>query len=180
MALPAPTFSVAALDDLARREGRSLQSLATRLVRDSSEASDLVQDAYERALRRGQKLERTELRPWMTTVIRNLFVDRCRRQRARARALAALRLCRDVLCQEADEETPDWTLITYEDVTAALQKLEAPFRDVFELHARDMSLQQVATALGIPVATAGTRLFRARRKLRVALMTISSERSAGP
>jgi RNA polymerase sigma-70 factor (ECF subfamily) len=180
MALPAATFSVTTLDDIARREGSSLHSFATRLARDSSEASDLVQDAYERALRHGQKLDRSELRPWMTKVIRNLFIDRCRKQQARARALAALRRCRDLLWREPDEETADWSRITYEDVTAALQKLEAPFRDVFELYSRDMSLQQVAAVLGIPVATAGTRLFRARRKLRAALMTVSGGRSPEP
>ena len=52
-----------------------------------------------------------------------------------------------------------------------LQGLEPEFREVFTLHAFERrSYKDIATALDIPQNTVGTRLLRARRKLRVLLL----------
>jgi RNA polymerase sigma-70 factor, ECF subfamily len=67
---------------------------------------------------------------------------------------------------DSDEEPSPSGRITDETLRHAIERLDEPFRCVFELHARRCSLSEIGRALGIPVSTVGTRLFRARRKLR--------------
>ena len=47
-----------------------------------------------------------------------------------------------------------------------MEALQEPFRRVLELHLERASLAEIEVTLQIPPATAGTRLFRARHKLR--------------
>src|SRR6478735_9876949 len=104
---------------------------AMRLARSQSDAWDLVQDTYERALR-GQASFRpgTNLLLWLMTIMYNLFLDRCRKQTREPRAIAI---------DEGDIPNPDayapepWETITSEQVHAAVADLEHPFREVYEL-----------------------------------------------
>jgi DNA-directed RNA polymerase specialized sigma24 family protein len=79
---------------------------------------------------------------------------------------------------EADEPPEAWSRITSEDLATALERLDPPFREVFELHIRNVPLAEMAATLGIPVSTAGTRLFRARKKLRSILTDVDASRRA--
>jgi RNA polymerase sigma-70 factor (ECF subfamily) len=156
-------------EEVARRYGRQLLVAARQLTRDADSACDLLQDAFERALRSERDMSPETLAGWIFTVMRNLFVDGCRRERCLSRGLRALHTSPAETITEPDETLPQSLGITSEDLTLALSQLEAPFRDVFELSARSLSLAEIAAVLGIRTATAGTRLFRARRKLRVLL-----------
>jgi RNA polymerase sigma-70 factor, ECF subfamily len=72
---------------------------------------------------------------------------------------------------------PRWTTIQDEELTLAIDALPEEFRDVFVLHARGKSYQEIADQLGIPRATVGTRLARARKKLRETLGPAAKEGS---
>ncbi|HWN66258.1 MAG TPA: sigma-70 region 4 domain-containing protein, partial [Haliangium sp.] len=68
------------------------------------------------------------------------------------------------------EVEPEWASISHDQVAAALSQLEEPFRRVYELHCLShASYDQIAVLLGIPRNTVGTRLMRARRKVRALL-----------
>jgi RNA polymerase sigma-70 factor, ECF subfamily len=66
------------------------------------------------------------------------------------------------------EYTPcDWEQISNEDVNNAMSRLEQPFSDVLRLrHQEGRSYREISELLAIPEATVGTRLLRARRKVR--------------
>ncbi|HVT08233.1 MAG TPA: RNA polymerase sigma factor [Polyangia bacterium] len=154
---------------VSRYEG-VLYARAMRLVRSRSDALDLLQDTYERALR-GQATFQpgTNLRHWLMTIMYNLFLDRCRRQAREPRALCIDE--HEVASPEADAPEP-WETITDEQIHAALADLERPFREVYELRLLDnCSYDEIADRLTIPRSTVGTRLMRARRKLRETLLT---------
>ena len=143
---------------------------AMRLVRSQSDAWDLVQDTYERALRGQASFQPgTNLRLWLMTILYNLFLDRCRRQAREPRTLAIDE--HEVASPEPYAPEP-WESISHEEVTAALASLEHPFREVYELRLIDnCSYDEIADRLTIPRSTVGTRLMRARHKLRQSLMT---------
>ncbi|HEV3194460.1 MAG TPA: RNA polymerase sigma factor, partial [Polyangiaceae bacterium] len=149
--------------------GRDLLATARRLTRNTDDAHDLVQDTFERALHSHPDLGPQALAAWMFTVMRNLFLDHCRQDNARLRGLRALHACPAWLPLSADETLLPSAHLNAGYLATAISQLEAPFRGVFELSARHLSLSQIGTALGIRVPTAGTRLFRARRKLRAIL-----------
>jgi RNA polymerase sigma-70 factor (ECF subfamily) len=142
---------------------------ATRLTRDSADASDLVQDTVERALRRAQAFRAgSNLRAWLLTILTNLFIDRCRRRDRDSRLDS---VDEDQLAApERDDVVPAWANLGQDEVRAALAELEPAFREPYQLHALEhLSYQEVALRLRIPVATVGTRLSRARQRLRALL-----------
>lgn len=140
-----------------------LQQLALRLTRSPSDAQDLVQDTVERALRSRASFDpRTSLQAWLTVILNNLFLDRCRRRHLQPQSLDGV----DVPTLARDDAEPPWAHLDEADVSAAAQKLPAEFRAVFELHREGLGYQAIAERLGVPRATVGTRLLRARRQLR--------------
>jgi RNA polymerase sigma-70 factor, ECF subfamily len=144
-----------------------LRAIAMRLCGNAADAADLVQDAFERAFRNYDKLEPgTNPRAWVVTILHNMFIDRCRRGRREPRRVAV----DDVALaapEPAAEPDPEWTRLTAEDLRRALDRLEPPFQDIYRMHAiENRSYKEIAATLGIPGATVGTRLLRARDKLR--------------
>lgn len=150
----------------------SLKRLARRLCSGSADAHDLVQDTFERAVRRGIPVKVRSPRAWLATIMHHLFLDRCRAV-ARRPIPAELgnNVSGDVVQLEPEVEDPAWTQITVEDIRDALDKVEPVYRDVYCMHTFEhLSHGQIAQRLSIPRLTVATRLHRARRRLREVLV----------
>jgi len=152
-----------------REHEPALQAVARRLCGNPHDAGDLVQDTLERAIAGFARLPPgARHRSWVMTILRNTFIDRCRRAAARGR--------HDELDDEvmpaslAEPVEPAWVGIDPDRVRAAIGQLGDDFRIVVEMHLVERrSYEEIAAALGIPKATVGTRLLRARKKLRALL-----------
>jgi RNA polymerase sigma-70 factor (ECF subfamily) len=147
-----------------------LRRLAERLCRDRADAADLVQDALLRAATLGMPTDVRNPCAWLTTILHNLFVDRCR---ADARKPAHEMLCdaHEAAVQHDDRDPePAWGELTIDDVRAALPALDRIYRDVYIMHTFERrSYEAIAARLEIDRVTVGTRLSRARRMLREVL-----------
>jgi len=171
-----------------------LMHLALGLTRDAGEARDLVQDAFERALREWTRFTPgTNARAWLGAILSRLFIDRWRRRKREPRfvdidgtPLASpgptaggypghgARADGQVGIGSAGErdsgEEPPWAAVTEADLRAAIAELPPKLRRVFELSAVDQrTYAEISRLVGIPVNTVGTRLLRARRHLRATL-----------
>lgn len=142
----------------------SLRRYARALLGNQAAADDLVQDTVERGL---SKLSwwrpGSNMRAWLFSIMHNLYVDQWRAP-----------ACRDVPLDDDDAQLPDpektETALLGEDIDAALATLPAGQREVLLLVVlEDMSYDDVAKALQIPVGTVMSRLARAREKVRRAL-----------
>jgi len=145
-----------------------LTAIARRLCGNDADAADLVHDTYERALRAWDRYsDRGNLRSWMVAILNNLFIDRCRKHRRTPRTEAL-----DNLELPAPEPgtAPAWSHVTDQQIDAALATLTPEFRSVYELHVRGRSYDEIAAELHIAKPTVGTRLIRARKKLKEALL----------
>jgi RNA polymerase sigma-70 factor (ECF subfamily) len=160
---------------LVRDHQPALHAFALKLCGNPADAHDLVQDTFERALRNlGALKEGTNERAWLFTILHNLFIDRCRRKK---RDPAAANVDEVELPAGEPEPPPGWTSLGAADVRAAVAQLDDEFRRVYELHALDgRSYQEIAATLGIPQNTVGTRLLRARKKLK-SILELSLEKS---
>jgi RNA polymerase sigma-70 factor (ECF subfamily) len=157
-------------EDVVLRHGHALHTIARGFTRDPQEAYDLLQDTLERALRASPDLQADELRRWIVAVMRHLFIDGCRKRRVSLRALHLLQSTQQTTPSDAENVDSPWSELTCDDLAEAVAKLDLPFRQVVELHTKRKPLSQMAAELGIPATTVGTRLFRAKRKLRATLM----------
>jgi RNA polymerase sigma-70 factor (ECF subfamily) len=147
---------------------------AWRLERSETRAWDLVQDTFERALRHFDKFQPgTNARAWLFSIMSNLFIDGCRR-RAREKLTDPSAL--NDLPAPSPEPPHSWESIESEHVQAAMVRLPSPFQNVLDLHfTRRRSYAQIAECLGIPSSTVGTRLNRARTKMKTLLAPCTSD-----
>jgi RNA polymerase sigma-70 factor (ECF subfamily) len=141
-----------------------LRRYARALVGDRAAADDLVQDTLERAWAKLHLFRQgTDLRAWLFTVMHNVHVNQVRA----ARPTDALEDEMPELAQRAAQG--DALLVR--DLERALAALPAAQREVLLLVAlEDLSYEETANVLGIPIGTVMSRLARAREKLR-AMMT---------
>jgi RNA polymerase sigma-70 factor (ECF subfamily) len=154
-----------------------LLALARRLSLNPHDAHDLVQDTIVRALPAlGKVTAGSHLRAWLITILRRMHVDRLRRV-AREPDAISIDDVRDKLA--FDGPTSDGAEPTgADDIRAALQAIPKPFRRVLVLHElQGRSYREIARALDLPLATVGTRLSRARSKLRQAIVARRARRS---
>jgi RNA polymerase sigma factor (sigma-70 family) len=138
-----------------------LRRYARALVGDRTGADDLVQDTMERGWRRLASWQRgSDMRAWLFSIMHNLHVDQVRRPSVPT----------DVL----DDDTPHPLVhatqtdgLAMRDLQSALQTLPAEQREILLLVAlEEMTYDEVAATLGVPIGTVMSRLSRARQKLR--------------
>jgi RNA polymerase sigma-70 factor (ECF subfamily) len=163
-----------------RRHQAALYGFALRLSGNSADAADLVQDTLERTLRCYDQLPPdANERAWAATILRHRFIDGCRRKKRtpiHELITAAAAPVAPEETQVESEAAPPWLDITPEQVQAALAQIGDEFRVVYELATtQKRSYKQIAAQLQLPAATVGTRLIRARRKLRRLLTPLVRE-----
>lgn len=153
------------------RYAAALHRYAGRRVGDEV-ADDLVAATFLAAFRARRRfdLERESARPWLFGILTKEIARRNRDERARFRALerAWSEPPADGLAEEVAAGVS--AQAARAALAAALADLSLAERGVLLLIAwADLSYEEVAQALGIPVGTVRSRLNRARRKVREAL-----------
>ena len=141
-----------------------LRRYARALVGDRASADDLVQDTLERAWAKLHLYRRgTDLRAWLFTVMHNVHVNK-------VRATRATDTLEDELPELAQRASQGDALLV-RDLDRAIARLPTEQRAVLLLVTlEEMSYEEVARALGIPIGTVMSRLSRAREKLRMMML----------
>lgn len=148
-----------------------LLRIAERMCGNVADAEDMLQETFLRALRRGIPPDIRNIAAWLTTTLRNVFVDRCRSMKRRPGHEPMTHIDDSITQLEPDGPEPEWGMITLDDIRHALDAIEPVYREVYRLHTfEDRSYDQIAQQLGIQRVTVGTRLNRARKKLREVLV----------
>ena len=132
-------------------------------ARNPDEAEDLVHDALVKAYER-QSTFRTgaNVRNWLMSILHNAHIDRLRQRRSQERR------------HDAAAEIAETSIAANQDHSVRLTQLRNAFFDLPEeqraaLHLvaiEELSYQEAAEALGIPVGTLMSRVARARQRLR--------------
>jgi RNA polymerase sigma-70 factor (ECF subfamily) len=147
----------------------ALYNLARYLTRNASEAEDLVQETYLRALRFAHRFQPgTHLRAWMFQILRNTFLT-FYRQRQREPAVAETEVAEGgVIPMFHDSPQEDSTSRGAEvDLERAIVTLPEEFRTILVLsEVQGFPLEEVAQIMDCPVGTVKSRLFRAKERLR--------------
>ncbi|MEX2531855.1 MAG: sigma-70 family RNA polymerase sigma factor [Gemmatimonadota bacterium] len=150
---------------------------ALRLARDPEQAEDLVQETFLKAYRnRTSYTPGTRARSWLFTICRNAFLRREERSR-RHREIVAEAVQEDparqsgeaAVFQAARERDPEgafWSQVVDEEILRAIDELPDEFREAVVLSdLEDLSYNEIARVLSLPIGTVKSRLFRGRRIL---------------
>lgn len=159
---------------LVRRYERGLYNLALRMVRDAEQARDLTQEIFLRVHRSLARYDPVYPFPsWIYRVGSNLCIDWIRRRRIDTVSLdAPIGGEEDGPTREVAGDLPDPAELLEKKerrrmISRALAKLPESHRLVLLLrHQRDLSYEEIAVALDVPLGTVKARIHRAREALR--------------
>jgi RNA polymerase sigma-70 factor (ECF subfamily) len=168
----------AAFAVLVRRYERGIYNVAYRMVRDSELARDLTQDVFIRVHGALGKYDPVyPFTSWIYRVASNLCIDHLRRKKLKTVSLdAPLSLGNDeTITRDVEDprQDPDAELQDRERsrlLVQALDELPEAHRLVLILrHQRDLSYDEIALTLDLPLGTVKARIHRAREALRKVL-----------
>lgn len=148
-----------------------LLRMAERMCGNRADAEDVLQETFLRAARHGIPPDVRKVVAWLTTMLKNVIVDHCRKMNRRPSHDPITDHHEGLTQLEPDRPEPEWGNLTLDDIRDALDAIEPVYREVYRLHTfEDRSYEQIARQLGIQRVTVGTRLNRARKKLREVLV----------
>jgi len=158
---------------IVERFQRKIYRVARSIVRDDMEADTVTQDTFVQAYTHLSRFEgRAELETWLTRIAINRSRDALRRRR-----FVSLFTLRDdgseteTFIEPVDERPdPERQLMASQLRTAigkAEKQLSAQQKTIFRLrHYENLSLEDIAVALGLQAGTVRAHLFRAIHKIR--------------
>jgi len=161
------------------RHNRRLYRVARGVMKDDTEAEDVVQETYLRAFSNLSKFRgESSLTTWLTRIALNEALGRKRKQRATV-TLESVETAQETSAQIIQfpamnaETDPERSAAQHEIrrlLERAMDALPEAFRLVFVMRdVEEMSIEETAAHLGIRPETVKTRLHRARRLLRQSL-----------
>lgn len=156
----------------------SLARVAHALTRDAADADDLVQETFLRAFRHWDTFDKSsDCKRWLSAICRNTYFAQQARQRwvtavgddHELETFAAVNLHK--LAREQGVEDMFARLDMAPAIQKAIEALEPLYRDVVRLvDVQELRYEEAADALGVPVGTVRSRLYRARRQLQQVLV----------
>ena len=166
-----------------------LYAVALRLTRNPADAQDLTQNTILKALRFHDRFkEGTYIKAWLLTILRNTFINEYRRK-IRQPITVELSGMEPAPSVSADPEVfietrgtsyADVVELLDDKVKAAIEGLPPEFRlAVVMADIEDKSYKEIAEAMGCPIGTVMSRLFRGRKLLREQLQAYAKSQGLG-
>ena len=155
-------LSQASFDQLVAEHGSALYRMAYRMIGDRQEAEDIVQETYRSAWnsRRGYQSGHSQ-RAWLASILRRRVVDRWRRHRMPTPPGGDFTV--DVEVEGADPTAQEFT----DEMQHALNRLPMELRESLLLVVvAELTHQEAADVLKVPLGTVLSRVSRARVRLR--------------
>ncbi len=160
------TGDIQAFSELVVRYQQFVYNVCWRMLGEHNEAEDLTQEAFIRAYQRMDTFDNTRpFGPWIRRIAANMCLNHIQR---RPPAMMPLDDEQDRLLRPSgvNPENARQRAETKEAIHRALLELPPHYRAVIELrHFQQLSYEEMAAALNLPLNTAKSHLFRARKQL---------------
>ena len=160
-----------AFDELVARRLDPAFRIALGILGDEADARDATQDAFVASWRQLRHLrDPARFDGWFGRILVN-----CCREQLRRRRRTSIREIQVLDCPDGDEPVSrdrpiDEEAVELDAIERAFGRLSVPDRAILVLHhVEQQPLAMIAAALGVPVGTAKSRLFAARRALEQAM-----------
>jgi RNA polymerase sigma-70 factor, ECF subfamily len=154
----------------------ALYRLAYHLAGNADEAEDLTQETYLRAYRGFAGFRGGDVRAWLFTILRHVFLDECRRRRCMPVTESAdddafARTTQDAGASAPSAEAEALRRLPSDAVERAFAVLPPDWRLVVLLaDVEELSYREIAEIMEIPLGTVMSRLHRAHKRLQERLL----------
>jgi RNA polymerase sigma factor (sigma-70 family) len=175
--MPPPTDKLNRFNRIVVPHLDAAYNYARWLTRNGPDAEDVAQEAIMRALQFFDSFNREQVRPWLLTIVRNTFYTWLKKNRP----LELAEPFKDDSPASAEHADPRDAAILNADrraLAAAIERLPREYREPIILREmEELSYQEIAAILEIPIGTVMSRLARARKRL-VEVMTGEQHKDA--
>ncbi|MEM9201345.1 MAG: sigma-70 family RNA polymerase sigma factor [Actinomycetota bacterium] len=165
-----------AIREIYREYSRPVFTVAVMMTRDDALAADVVQQTFVKAWKNAASFDSTrDLAPWLYTIARRTAIDLMRTERRPT--------------QGGHEPEVDGVVepLSFErtweahEVRAAIDQLDPGEADLIRLaYDEGWTQAEIAAQTGLPIGTVKSRMFRAQKRLAVALGHLAPERNRKP
>ncbi|MBX7052093.1 MAG: RNA polymerase sigma factor [Flavobacteriales bacterium] len=145
-----------------------MKSFALSFTKNSDDADDLLQDTMLKALKyRENFADGTNFRGWLYTIMRNIFLNRCKREQSGHK----------IFSRSTKDVSADWRSISADnisqeinekDIWKQINQLKDDIRKPFIMAFEGYLYEEIADQMSIPTGTVKSRIFNARRQLMAA------------
>jgi RNA polymerase sigma-70 factor (ECF subfamily) len=173
-----------AFDELVRRYQGAIVSLIRSLTGGGADGEDLAQEVFVRAWRsvagfRGDSTFRTWLHRIAVNVVRTHHGRSSRLRRWLQPAPSGESEMADPIEAAADASDLETDVMRRDAIDRALAAIPAEMREAVVLRdVQGLDYREIADALGVPIGTVESRIFRGRQRLRSLLEPLMSSRGA--
>lgn len=157
-------------DRLVEEHAAALYRMAYRMLGDRHESEDVVQDTFRSAWKSRQRYEAgRSQRAWLAAILRRRVIDRWRKH-PQPSVVARDNAPVEVSVMGEDPLVNEYT----DEMQGALEKLPAELRESLLLVVvGELTHQETADMLGVPLGTVLSRVSRARRRMREYLLSMT-------
>ncbi|MFM9874002.1 MAG: RNA polymerase sigma factor [Fimbriimonadaceae bacterium] len=160
------------VSDVLQRELDLLYRVARRLTGNDPDAEDLVSQTIEIAFKNWDKFDGQHPKSWLITILRNEFYQSLRKSKRRAETTfeESHEPIEEDFWQEIDRK------LQVDKILEAVDSLPDDYREVITLcDIEELTYDEAATILKIPIGTIKSRLFRGRKQVRSILIALNPQ-----
>jgi RNA polymerase sigma-70 factor (ECF subfamily) len=160
-----------AFEALVERHRKKAVGVALKLVGDPDEAKDISQEAFIRVYRAVKRFDtQKEFFSWFYVILSNLARNRLKKRKVRTMYAREQQSDSETIRHSQSRGSPDMLIEadeTKRQVWKAIEELPYNFREIIVLrHFEDLSYDEIAKLLNIPLGSVMSRLYYARLKLK--------------
>ncbi|RYZ56474.1 MAG: RNA polymerase sigma factor [Sphingobacteriales bacterium] len=158
-------MTIGDFDLMITRHSTVLHPYAVSLTNDQEDAKDLYQETMLRALLYRENYQfGTNLKAWLYTIMRNIFINNYRRRQkfAEIEKEPMLQIATGTSRPGAND---GWQGLRMREIKAAMHRLPDGLRLAFELYYTGYKYQEISQLLEEPLGTVKSRIHMARKQL---------------
>ncbi|MEL6802310.1 MAG: RNA polymerase sigma factor [Bacteroidota bacterium] len=153
-----------------------LFSFALKLTKSKPDAEDLMQETTLKAYRYRDKFrEGTNFKSWISTIMRNTFINNYRRKKSRKHVNNSLDDFSFAIENKNTIPNEGEHNLRLKELKSILSQIGEIYRIPFSMMYQGYEYKEIASHLNIPIGTVKSRIFLARKKMKA---KIESRRAA--
>ena len=153
-------MSITEFNSMVLNHSESLKPFAISLTRDHDKANDLCQETLYKAFAYRDKYEQgTNIKAWLYTIMRNIFINDYRRNARKKIVLDTVKYSQAVYANSSEVN------LKLREIDTALHKLPSIFKTACLLYLQGYKYHEIAFALNEPLGTIKSRIHFAKKLL---------------
>lgn len=145
----------------------NMEPIALNLTKDMEDARDLLQETMYKAFTNRDKFtDGTNLKAWLYTIMKNIFINNYRRQKKKNTIIDTTDNFYYINQAAHDLPNEGESEMNMEDIQKAIDKLNETYRKPFLMHYRGFKYDEIAEEMEVPIGTVKSRIHLARKQLR--------------